>query len=84
MAVQFDKLFGNKLKKTRMKIGFSQAEVGRKLGLSRTTISNFEAGRTTLRLDQWAKLSKVLSLPLDTPQLFWRYCKKKNGVPKGI
>ncbi|MGM9476409.1 helix-turn-helix transcriptional regulator [Pedobacter sp. GSP4] len=45
------KHIGSKIKDERLKIGLNQNDLGEKIGLTRTSISNIEAGRQQPTLD---------------------------------
>lgn len=53
-------LFGSKLSSLRRSRGISQADLGQRLGLSRTTIANLERGIQNVQLHQVFTLARVL------------------------
>jgi transcriptional regulator with XRE-family HTH domain len=54
--------FGRALATQRRQKGFSQAQFGAKVGLSRTSITNIERGRQPIQLHQLYFFSSVLSV----------------------
>lgn len=68
-------LAGESLRRAREAKGMSRAELARRTGLQRTTITNLEAGRTTPAPDTLRRLAKVLGEgepppPLAQPEFF--------------
>lgn len=59
------KLFSQNLKFLRKRAGFTQSELGEKIGVGTTTISNYEAGNSEPNIDLILSLSKVLGVSLD-------------------
>jgi transcriptional regulator with XRE-family HTH domain len=59
-AVQLNSLFGSKLASLRRSRGVSQSALGKKLGLSRTTIANLERGIQNVQLHQVFTLAQAL------------------------
>ena len=53
------------LRQFREKKGLSQAELGNRVGLKQTTISQYESGSRTPTLAMAKKLSDVLEISLD-------------------
>ncbi len=56
---------GKNILKLRKKKGFSQEELGEKIGVTRQTISNWELGETSPNPEQLVLLSKELSVSVD-------------------
>ena len=56
---------GEKILELRKKKGFSQEELGDRIGVTRQTISNWELGETSPNPEQLKKLSKVLNISVD-------------------
>ncbi|MDP3875204.1 MAG: helix-turn-helix transcriptional regulator [bacterium] len=56
---------GKNLKRIRTKKGISQGDIVRKLGISRSFISNIENGKTNSTLSTISKLAKVLGVSVD-------------------
>jgi transcriptional regulator with XRE-family HTH domain len=52
--------FGDNLRAERLKVGLSQAELGRRVGRSQQYISMVEVGRENLTLDTMAMLANIL------------------------
>ena len=62
------KVFGNNVKKYRMKLGLSQEKFAEKCGLHRTYISDLEYYRRSISLDNIQKIADALEV--QTFQLF--------------
>lgn len=56
---------GKKIKTLRKTRGLSQEDLGEKLGLRRSTISNYEIGRRSPSLRELEKIGAVLGVGLD-------------------
>ena len=56
--------FGEKLRKIRLDLGFSQEELSFKTGLHRTYISSVERGKRNISLTNIKKLSDALGLKM--------------------
>jgi transcriptional regulator with XRE-family HTH domain len=56
---------GARIKRFRLKRGFSQAELAEKVGLSREAIAAYESGRVHLLDDMVARIAVVLSISSD-------------------
>lgn len=59
----------NGLKQTRLRLGLSQQEVARMVGVSRQTISGVESGQTALSVTVALRLAKALGCRVE--DLFW-------------
>lgn len=60
-----DKLrIGKQLKELRLSRGWRQVEVADKIGLSRSAISNIEAGKRALTLDTLKKFCEVFAIDI--------------------
>lgn len=59
----------NGLKQTRLRLGLSQQDVAKMVGVSRQTISGVESGQTALSVTVALKLSKALGCRVE--DLFW-------------
>lgn len=57
--------FGKRLRLTRKAKGLTQKELGEKIGVGRTTISEYESGKIVPRQDGLIKLSEVLNVSVD-------------------
>lgn len=49
--------------KYRLKANLDQTELAKKIGLSRTSVTNLEGNRQTLTLDVMQKLTETLAIP---------------------
>lgn len=67
---------GKRLAEAREQQGFSQAEVARKLSVSREAVAQWESGDTTPHPKRWAEISKVLKISAD---IFYK--GEVEGVP---
>ena len=56
---------GDKILELRKKNGFSQEDLGEKIGVTRQTISNWELGETAPNPEQLKLLSKYLNVSID-------------------
>ena len=59
-------MFSQNLRELRMSVGYTQTQLGALLHLSRTTISNYEAGRLEPSLDTLIKLSQLFDISIDS------------------
>jgi len=57
-------LFGEKLRNTRLELGYSQEELSFKTGLHRTYISSVERGKRNISLTNIKKLADALDLKM--------------------
>lgn len=65
------------LKQFREKAGLSQTELGKKVGLKQTTISQYESGSRTPNLTIAKRLSDALEISLDD---FFRSVSFQNEI----
>ena len=56
---------GELIRAAREDAGISQAELGRRVGLSRPSVANLEAGRQDITAARLAMIARVISLDLD-------------------
>lgn len=61
----FYKKLAKKIKTIREKIGFSQEDLAKKLGVSRVAISQIENGKRKLKAEEILKLSKIFNISTD-------------------
>lgn len=66
-------LFGEAVIDARHKLGWTQLDLSKKIGLSRGSIANIERGRQRILLDDIFTFAKVLKV--DPKELFERTCK---------
>lgn len=57
--------FPQKLKEARKKTGFTQIEVGKELKIPRSTMANYETGRTEPDIETLAKLIDFYEISAD-------------------
>ncbi|MBN2910802.1 helix-turn-helix transcriptional regulator [Polycladomyces sp. WAk] len=72
------------MRKRRMALGLTQAEVAKRAGLTRSHYSKIERGKRDLNIDQIMNISKALDIPFD--QSFFDMFRDKTeqkGVEKG-
>jgi transcriptional regulator with XRE-family HTH domain len=62
---KFYKKLGAKIKKIREKLGLSQEELGKKLGVKRVAVSQIETGDRKISAEEIAKVAKVFNMPTD-------------------
>lgn len=55
------RLFGAKVEQIRTTLGWTQAELAEKVGLTRTSITNIEAGRQRVLLHEIETFSRVFN-----------------------
>ncbi|HEX2859227.1 MAG TPA: helix-turn-helix transcriptional regulator [Alphaproteobacteria bacterium] len=58
--------FGNLIQELRKKIGYSQTQLGERIGLSRTSVTNIEGGRQHVALHQIYQLAEALEVTPDS------------------
>jgi DNA-binding XRE family transcriptional regulator len=54
--------FGNALYEARVQVGLRQEDLAKKVGLSRTSIVNIEAGRQAVNLYTMSKIAKATGM----------------------
>lgn len=57
--------FGKRLRRLRKEKGLTQKELGMKIGVGRTTISEYESGKIVPRQDGLVKLAEELNVTVD-------------------
>ena len=57
--------FGKRLRAVRKELGLTQKQLGEKIGVGRTTISEYESGKIVPRQDGLIKLAEVLKVSVD-------------------
>ena len=57
--------FNERLKELRKELGYTQREVGKHLGVGRTTISEYESGNIVPKQDNLVKLASFLGVSVD-------------------
>ncbi len=62
---QINKYVGSKIKDYRKSFGLSQEELAKKIGVGKTTISNYEVGIRSPKKPQMIKLSEVFDIAID-------------------
>ena len=73
---------GARIKRARQRCGLSQAELAKKVGLARATITAYEAGRIRLLDDMVARIAKALAISAD--ELLGLKIDKKNSSDESI
>lgn len=58
-------MIGQEIKNARLKLGISQAKLGKMIGVSKVAICWYEKGDRKPSLDNFIKLAEVLNLPFD-------------------
>lgn len=58
-------MFGDKLKELRKQRGMSQAELGKRLGVTKQSVSRYETGRIP-DVETVMKISEIFDVPFDT------------------
>ena len=64
-ADKFYEELGKSIRARREQLKITQAELGDRLGLSRTSVTNIECGRQRLLIDQFCRLAEVLKCERD-------------------
>lgn len=62
---QINRYVGSKIKEYRKYFGMSQEELAKKIGVGKTTISNYEVGLRSPKKTQMIKLSEVFGITID-------------------
>ena len=60
---------GNNIKKRRMALGMTQAQLAEQVGVARVSIVSIETGRYIPTIETALRISKALNAPLE--QIFW-------------
>lgn len=76
---QINKYVGTKIKEYRKYFGLSQEELAQKIGVGKTTISNYEVGIRSPKKPQMIKLSEVFNVTID--DFFPQVDSFKDNVP---
>jgi len=58
------KVLGDEVRRARAEAGLSQVELARRLGISRSYVSNLEAGRVNVTVGQLANIAAALKVGL--------------------
>lgn len=58
-------MFGEKMKKARLKRGYTQEYMAEKLGVNKGTVSHYEKGKTFPNEEKLVRVSKVLNVSFD-------------------
>lgn len=61
----YKETFSQKLKKARKKTGFTQEETALETGIPRSTLANYEAGRTEPDIENLGKLADFYEVSID-------------------
>ena len=64
MSISERKIYGQRIKQGRILRGFSQEQLGKKIGITRQAISNCEKDTISLNMANLLKVSEILELPL--------------------
>lgn len=64
-AEKFYEALGRSIRTRRKALKMTQAELGDRLGLSRTSVTHIECGQQRLFIDQFCRLSQVLNCQRD-------------------
>lgn len=72
MKTLYERL-GYALRDQRLKLWYSQADIAKKVGLTRTSVVNIEAGRQRIRVDQIEDFARALRLrPIQIARALWK------------
>jgi transcriptional regulator with XRE-family HTH domain len=58
-------MFGEKMKKARLKRGYTQEYMAEKLGVNKGTVSHYEKGKTFPNEEKLVRVSKILNVSFD-------------------
>ena len=72
-----NELIGKRIKKARNIANISQETLARRLFISRTCLSNYEANRRSIPIPTLFRISEALEVPMD-------YLLGKSGIPKSL
>jgi transcriptional regulator with XRE-family HTH domain len=72
---------GKLMRAAREKKGISQEQVGKAVGLSRTSINNIEKGRQKVLLDTFCKIARVID---EKPQALVALLPVPESVPDSV
>lgn len=61
---QFTREYGSRVRLSRIAAELTQTELGRLLGLTRSSVANVEAGRQTSSAEQAVRIAVVLNVPV--------------------
>lgn len=61
----YDKTFPSRLKEARSKTGLTQHEVAKELGMARSTLANYEIGRTEPNIKTLKTFAEFFNVSLD-------------------
>lgn len=64
-AEKFYEVLGKSIRSRREALKMTQGDLGDRLGLSRTSVTNIECGRQRLLIDQFCKLVEILGCSHD-------------------
>ena len=74
--------FGERLAEARENAGLSQAELGKKLGITQRAIAHWERKNTALRPEQLKSLAEILDISIDQ-LISGNKVKTKKATPQG-
>jgi transcriptional regulator with XRE-family HTH domain len=63
VSYEYRRRMGSYIREHRLKHGLKQAELGKLLGLTHTSISNFELGYGTLHHEHFATMADIFGIP---------------------
>lgn len=78
---RFYEELGRAIRSRREALGVTQGQLGERIGLSRTSVTNIERGRQRLLIDQFCRLAEELGCERD--DLLASALKSKGGSSKG-
>ncbi|MEK4529811.1 helix-turn-helix transcriptional regulator [Paenibacillus sp. FSL H8-0104] len=65
MSTLTDKVIGKRLRQYRDEIGFTQEELAHGIGTTRSVISNYELGHSSIKLSEAKKISDYLGISFE-------------------
>ena len=79
---QYDRVsMGKRIKKRRIGMGYTQAELAEKLDISNNHLSSIEKGANNTTLDMLTKICEILKT---TPDYFMLGNMRTNNIPQNI
>ncbi|MDP6166902.1 MAG: helix-turn-helix transcriptional regulator [Gammaproteobacteria bacterium] len=59
-----DIFLGTRIQNSRLALGFTEAQLARRIGVKKTTLINWESGKTAPRANRLAEMAGILNVPL--------------------
>ena len=59
-----DIFLGTRIQNSRLALGYTEAQLARRIGVKKTTLINWESGKTAPRANRLAEMAGILNVPL--------------------